>query len=307
MNMLKNNYIILLSFLAVLFSCENVIYPDLPQVKPVLVIDAWINNKPETQKIRITESSPYFDAGPYNGISGASVIITGTDSLRYQFIESDRPGEYIWQPDTLTHVFGKIGTGYMLSVAIGEDIYTSASILGAVPLIDSISFKYQKATQFMPETYSGEFFSTDLPGPGNCYWIKAYKNGQILNKPAEINIAYDAGFSAGSNVDGIPFIQPIRQKINAMDQDSNGNTLPSFLPGDSVYVEIYSITYLAFTFLTEVSVQTNRPGGFGELFSQPLSNVSTNIISENPLKTAIGFFNVSAVSGLGKRCVEKKQ
>ena len=46
--------------------------------------------------------------------------------------------------------------------------------------------------------------------------------------------------------------------------------------------------------------QINRPGGFGELFAVSLSNVPTNIFvaNDNNFKV-LGFFNVSAVHGLG--------
>ena len=72
------------------------------------------------------------------------------------------------------------------------------------------------------------------------------------------------------------------------------------MPGDSVVVEILSINYEAFTYLNELRIQTDRPGGFAELFSVPLSNISTNIVSSDPegLKP-LGFFNMSAKSVLG--------
>ena len=155
----------------------------------------------------------------------------------------------------------------------------------------------------MSDSYTGQFYATDIPGYGNTYWIRAYKNGHYLNKPSEINIAFDAGFSQGSVVDGIPFIQPIRQGINPYDEDNNGKILPSYWPGDSVYVEINAISFDAFDFLSQVATQTNRPGGFGELFAQPLANVPTNIQSSDPDRPAIGYFNVGAVSGFGQRVI----
>jgi hypothetical protein len=76
--------------------------------------------------------------------------------------------------------------------------------------------------------------------------------------------------------------------------------------GDTLYVEIQSISLAAFNYLTQVNIQTNRPGGFSELFSPPIANVPTNImnLSSNG-KKAVGFFNVAAVSGRGKRLVKK--
>ena len=64
-------------------------------------------------------------------------------------------------------------------------------------------------------------------------------------------------------------------------------------------------TNSAFDFLSQISIQTNRPGGFGELFAQPLANVPTNLrpTAANPNARVVGFFNVAAVSGNGKRLV----
>ena len=50
-----------------------------------------------------------------------------------------------------------------------------------------------------------------------------------------------------------------------------------------------------------LKIQSDRPGGFAELFSVPLSNIPTNIISmdSDGLRT-IGFFYMSSVSSLGE-------
>ena len=84
----------------------------------------------------------------------------------------------------------------------------------------------------------------------------------------------------------------------------DGKIVIKYEPGDSVYVELHSINYDSYVFLNEVAIQTNRPGGFAELFAQPLANVSSNIkmVNESSQVTkVIGFFNISAVSSLGKQ------
>jgi hypothetical protein len=35
----------------IFYSCEDVINPQLESAEPVLVIDAWINNLPDSQKL----------------------------------------------------------------------------------------------------------------------------------------------------------------------------------------------------------------------------------------------------------------
>ena len=284
-------------------ACEDVIHPSLPSANPVVVVDAWINNKPVVQRIGLSYTLPYFDASPLPGITGAQVTVTGNDSTLYQFTESDSAGVYEWEPADTANTFGKVGVTYDLSIMYDGISYSASCKMGTVPPIDSISFKFSKGNQFMADNYTGQFYATDIPGYGNTYWIRAYKNGNFLNKPSEINFAFDAGFSQGSVVDGIQFIQPIREGINPYDEGNDGKILPPYLPGDSVYVEINSISLDAFNFLSQVSIQTNRPGGFGELFAQPLANVPTNIETSDPDHPAIGFFNVGSVSGLGKKVV----
>lgn len=295
--------ITILLLTAILWSCEDVIYPDLPEAEPVIVIDAWLNDKPDTQVIKVRETLPYFQAEELPGIRGASVSVTDNEGKIYTFVESETiDGNYVWSPDVTDSTFGHPGRNYTLTVAIGETIYHSFTTMNEVPEIDSISFRFEEGNSFFPDAYFASFYAVDLQGPGDTYWIRAYKNGQFLNKPGEINIAYDAGFSAGSLVDGITFIQPIRDGINPFDTDDNDEVISPYSPGDSVYVEIHSISNEAYVFLNELVIQTDRPGGFAELFAQPLSNIPTNIINASDKEgKVVGFFNISAVSSMGKR------
>ena len=101
-------------------------------------------------------------------------------------------------------------------------------------------------------------------------------------------------------------ITPKRRGVTPFDTDDDGNVINPFNIGDSLYVEIHSITRPAFDFLNEVVIQTNRPGGFQELFAAPAENVGTNIKAANAsTPPAVGFFNVAGVSGYGKRYRKK--
>jgi hypothetical protein len=93
--------------------------------------------------------------------------------------------------------------------------------------------------------------------------------------------------------------------VNPYDQDENGDIISPYIPGDSLYVELHSVTNLAFSYLFEVSVQTNRPGGITELLAVPLANVETNIVNVTNDEPVTGFFSVSAVKSMGKRFVEE--
>jgi hypothetical protein len=289
---------LLLISVVFLSACEDVIDVELPQTEPLIVVDAMINNKPEPQYINVTRTQEYFDATFPPGISDATVQVTDLQTEKiYMFEEGDNEGQYIWSPTATDPSFGIIGHSYELRVSVNGIVYESFSQMNRVPQIDSITFRFEKGNSFFPDSYFGQMYATDFEGIGDTYWIKAFKNGQYLNKPNEINIAFDAGFTAGGNIDGTPFIQPIRDGINPFDQDEDDNFLSPYDPGDSVYVEIHSITNETFFFLTEVQIQIDRPGGFAELFATPLSNVPTNIVrkEETPGRDAIGYFNVAAV------------
>lgn len=297
-------YILLLFGLVSLWSCEDVIQVELPESEPIVVIDAWINNKAETQQIKVMKTIPYFENSFLPGLNDAVVRVEDmTDNVTYVFDATDDDGVYEWEPTATQPNFGKIGNEYHLSVQLGGDVYESFSAMNRVPVIDSIAFRFEEGNDFFPDSYFAGFYAKDPEGAGDTYWIKAWKNGNYLNKPSEINISYDAGGSPGAVVDNLVFIQPIRDGINPFDQDKDDNFLSPYEPGDSVYVELHAVNYDSYVFLNEVAIQTDRPGGFAELFAQPLANVSSNIqlASESANSTkSIGFFNVSAVSSKGR-------
>ncbi|MCW5910640.1 MAG: DUF4249 domain-containing protein [Cyclobacteriaceae bacterium] len=285
---------------AVFYSCEDVINPKLENAEPILVVDAWINNLPDSQKIYLTRTQPYFEHVLPPGVSGATVTITDEHGTVYNFTEKN-PGEYFWAPAGNT-VFGEVGLKYSLTIQVAGETFAAESKMGRVPPVDSITFYMEKGNQFIDDLYLAEFWSTDPEEPGDSYWIKTFKNGLWLNKPSEILTAYDAGFSKGSSFGGVQFIAPIRRGINPFDTDENDRLLSPYQVGDSVYVQIHAISEASFNFLNEVAIQTNRPGGFGELFSTPLANVSTNIRNTAAGGSkVVGFFNVGAVSGLGRK------
>lgn len=308
MKLYSQIFVALLITSVVLTSCEDVINPDLQEANAELVVEAWLNNKPGDQVINLMMTQPYFDNTTPPGVSGAVVTVQDSEGEVMNFVEDvNQKGYYRWSPATPAETFGVVGRGYKLSVSYKGETFESFSYMGRVPAIDSISVIFEEESPFYPKnSYSCEFWAKDLPGSGDAYWIRTTKNDTLLNKPSEISLAFDAGFSAGGNFDGVAFIPPIRTSVNPFNEDKDGNILSPYLPGDSIYVEIHSITYETFTYLNQVVVQTNRPGGFGELFSSPLSNVSTNVFNANPNGSkVVGFFNVAAVSGLGRKVMKK--
>ncbi|MEP0986041.1 DUF4249 family protein [Ekhidna sp.] len=80
-----------------------------------------------------------------------------------------------------------------------------------------------------------------------------------------------------------------------------------YLKGDSVYVEIHSISNEAYFFMNQMIVELDREAGFGALFATPLGNVPTNIIPQNTDIRVAGFFNIASVSSRGNRLTSEDQ
>ena len=297
---MKRYYYILFVFL---FSCEDIINPDLPTNEPILVVDAWINNLEESQVIKLSKTQNYLDSNSPVPVVGATVFIYDENLTHFNFTEVN-DGEYIWTPDSVFKNIGVEGTKFYLSVSYeGKNIF-SESQLNRTSVIDSVNFVRGQVPE---DSYYAEFWSREEEGVGDAYWIKSYINGELQTGLQDIITCIDAGASSeGAVIDGIPFIPPIRRAVTKFENDDDGNLMSPFKKGDSLYVEIHSVTFEAFDFLNKTAIQINRPGGFSELFAVSLSNVPNNLIITNisdgsidPNYPVVGFFNVSSVHGMG--------
>ncbi|MDE0470877.1 MAG: DUF4249 family protein [Ekhidna sp.] len=287
-----NHIFTLLPSLILLFSCEQTINVDTENIESSIVIDAFIDNLPKTQTISITRSRPFYDNTAFERISVNAVYIKDlTDPAQpdYVFVEAI-PGIYEWAPTNPPDSFGIIGHNYQLVVVDGASEFRAISTLNPVPVIDSIRFNFEEKSAFFDERFEAEFFANDLSGFGDTYWIKGFKNEFFLDKPEYITTSYDGGFSA-SNEDGILFIPPLRTSINPFEEDEQGYEI-----GDSVRVELLSITEDAFLYLNEILAQTDRQGGISELFSVPSTNLNSNIQVISGDQLVLGFFCTSSVS-----------
>ena len=290
--------------LLILISCEDIITPELPTNDPILVVDAWLNNLNEQQKIILSSTQDYLDSTSSPSVSGAIVQVSDDQGNVFDFVESV-PGEYVWQPTILKNNLGDVGSSYTLNIQYDGKEIIAQSTMNRTSTIDSVNFV---RGQFPEGSYYAEFWSREEAGIGDAYWIKSYVNGIYQNGLDDIITCIDAGASSeGAVIDGIPFIPPIRRGITRFETDDDGDFISPFNEGDSLYVEIHSVTYEAFDFLNKTSIQINRPGGFGELFAVSLSNVPTNlqVVNDNRFPV-VGFFNISAVHGMGNTLDEEE-
>jgi hypothetical protein len=269
-------------------ACQDVIEVTLDDAEDLIVVDAWLNNNPEDQILKLQWSQAYFNSAFPTGIIGATVSVTRDDGVNFEFIDQGN-GSYVWI-STDGETLGSIGSTFDLSItnAAGKNL-SSSTILRSAPPIDEIRTEFRDDDFRGEDGYYAEFFARDNPGLGDNYWIKTFKNGSYLNQPDELNIAYDAGFDAGAEVDGLIFIPPIRELINPFE-----DSLPPYALGDEIRVEIHSISFEAFSFFEIVRDQITN--GDNTIFALPLANAKGNVVNETDEREILGMFNVADVS-----------
>lgn len=285
-NIFKNTFLLLVGAL-LLSSCEDTVEIDTGFDTPQVVVDAWIDNRNQDQKIIITQTQDYFDNSVPAGITNA-VVTVYKGFQEYQFIHTTN-GEYVWSPND-TETLGLVGEDFNLQIVIDEKQYSSNTSIYRVPVIDSIGLLFEEESPIFEEGLYGEAYAIDFPGVGDTYWMKSFKNDTLLNKPLELNPIYDGTFEAGSGFDGVTFITPKRRAITPLDDD---NRLIPFVTGDKIYVELHSISNEAFSFLSIAFQQITNSEN--TIFALPLANSKGNIYDDSTGDRILGVFNVAAV------------
>ena len=265
--------------LLLLYSCQDVIDVQTADAPAELVVDAWLTNQSQEQRIILNLSQPYFDNSPAPTVNDAVVLVENTSQGSTFSFMSQGNGAYTWAPVS-GETIGQPGDEFQLSIVVGDERYSAVSQMNPVPEIDSVTHEFRTDEIIGPDGIYAQFFARDLPGLGDTYWIKTFKNGQFLNKPQELNIAYDAGFDAGARLDQLIFIPPIRELVNRVPDEDNPDDdimIPPYKEGDSVRVEIHSITHEAFFFMERARDQMIN--GDNTIFTIPIAETILRAMS----------------------------
>jgi Domain of unknown function (DUF4249) len=290
--------ILIISFLNIsaLTSCEDVVSVDTPNNEQKLVIDAQLNDGVGPQKIKVMVSQAYFDNTAPIPATGAVVKVTDNEGNKFEFIQkksNDIPTIYFeWLPKA-GEKFGKIGNTYTLEVDFKGENYKASTLMARVPKIDSLVFAFKDNSALpggdantVKKGYRPEFFARDPIGLNDCYFLKGVsynKKDNKWNQDSELAV-YDAAFQPGARADGLVFILPVRRSI-----------APKLLSeGDSIRVELYSISPAHYDFLRSAAQDAGNQG----LFATPPANFPSNLINSNSKSTkkALGWFSASGLS-----------
>ena len=279
-----------LGLVIMLSSCTDVVQIKLDEGSKLYVIDAFVNNTFDTQKIRVVTNDTYFSNREAPAVTNAQVLLKDlTDNKNYSFSYSDN-GYYIYQVKNLGEI-SKINHQYELNVTIDGVTYTSLTTQKRPAGIDSIQSIYDDGTSGFGGSqpyWNCLLWAKDrVDNVTDYYWIKTFKNDTLQDKN-QLNLCIDGtgGPVSGLEVDYVYFTPPAtflgfdRFKLN-----------------DKINVEVHSITRDTYFFFVQAQAQISNGG----LFATTPENVKTNIVSPKDAKTkAIGWFNMASVASKEK-------
>ena len=263
---MKNNVLLLLALATLgLTSCVDVIKLDVPEAAPLLAVDGQLTDQGRPATVQLSLTQPYFKDGALPAVRGAALTLPddlgGTDVLR----ETATPGLYRGTGSVL----GRSGGSYVLTIVADGQTYRAETEIRRTPPVDSIGLEFKTQQLGFDEGWYGLHYGPELPGKGDYYRFKSYKNGVLYNKPDELITTSDE-FVVGRYISGIAL---------------SGDPLKR---GDKFKVELLSIPRDYYYFLNEVTEQINNVG----LFATSPANVRTNVRNTQPgsAKVAVGYF-----------------
>jgi len=284
-------YIVLIVSLLAFSSCEDVVQIKLDEGSKLYVVDAFINNLREDQKVRVVTNDSYFSNQQAPAVTNAAVVLTDlTTNTSFNFNYTSN-GYYVYALAS-TDTIAKTGHQYKLSVTIDGEEYTSLAVQKRAAVIDSIGFVYNDG-QFGPHTpdttYTALLFARDKADDNpDYYWVKTFRNDTLFNGSDDINICIDGtgGPVVGAPQDTIDFTPP-----------STFLSFKSYRKNNKCKVEVHSITRDTYFFFLQSLNQINNQG----LFATTPENVRTNITTPEKAATkAVGWFSVASVASREK-------
>jgi hypothetical protein len=264
---MKNIKLLFFGLLALAFtSCETVVDLDLKQSESKLVVEGTITDATDFNFVKLSLSGPYGKGAELVAVNDAQVTVTDNLGNAVAFLPGPN-GTYKPAPGFI----GVIGRTYNLTVNAGGKTYTATSVLNPVAELDTVKYEYtgKDGDKFGRE--EGYYLSAavqDVAGQKNYYKFNLFRNGEWTEKNFDNIMVSDDRFFDGSYLDQIDFNE-------------------KFAKGDSIKVDLLSLTKEAYEFYQAVL----QLAGQGGLFGRTPANLPSNISNG-----AVGFFSASAVS-----------
>ena len=235
-------------------SCQKVITVDLKNAASQIVIEGEINNQAPPYTIKISNSVSFYDDNTFNGVSGATVIVSDNNTI-VDTLKMTASGIY-----QTTKIVGTPGHTYNMKVVNNGISYTAQSIMPFEVPFDSVKLVQQPSFQLIP-------VYTDPANAVNYYRYTLYKN----QKQVQNTFIADDEFSNGKTNNTPLFTNDV-----------------DFNAGDSVQLNMLCIDHQVYQYFFSLQQNTSKasggPNSSAATPANPLSNISNG---------ALGYFSAN--------------
>lgn len=256
-------YITVLLLTIIFIGCEEVIDIDLTTAPPRLVVEASINWDKDTpgneQFIKLTTTTDYF-SNTIPPVSGATVFITNSSNVVFDFIEGTEPG--IYECSNFIPVIDEL---YTLTILYDGEIYTSTEKLLKTPVIKRIEQNNEGG--ILGEDIEVRFVYDDIVNETNYYLQQIDDPYKVI---PEFGILEDRFFQ-NNEMFGLYFSDELKT-------------------GDELTFTLNGITRNYFDYFNILLIQA----GGGGPFNTPTATTRGNVVNQSNFDNyALGYFRLS--------------
>jgi hypothetical protein len=259
----QTNILLILLGSLFLISCEKVIDIDLNEAATKMVIEGNITSDAGPYQVSLSTSGGYFDNAAVqpieNGVITISDFLGGSETLT-----EIEPGIY-----STTDFTGIEEMNYTITVEVNGEVYTGSEYLPHKIEIDTLEYEID---EFNPNSDEEEYnilcTFTDPVQTEDYYRFVAYVNGEMVERNNNRSLIIDDEL-----FNGLTFTIPIRGT--------------EALPGDVVRLELHSIGYNTYVYLSGLNDALSG-GGMGSTPYNPTSNINNGALGY------FGAYNISA-------------
>ena len=273
---MKNTYLIVL-FSLLFVACEKIVDIEIPSDEPTLVVEGEITDNLGPWSVRLTLSQPYLNQKQVDGITNATIFITGTDGSNVQLLHTDT-GMFVSATDQQCLV----GETYTLTVDYdGKTFTASEELVNGFPIDTIASYFLPDNNGFIEAGYYVFIQGKENDYKGDSYLWKFYRNDTLQDDFGPIYENDDFGDISFLNQSLDP-----NDPLAGLAQGIIPRPFPFTVePGDSIRIEQYSLSKQHYKFIIDREAQLNRAG---TPFDSPPANPNYNISNGG-----LGYFSVA--------------
>jgi hypothetical protein len=249
------------SVLIILIGCQDVVdFSENGKYKKALVIEAFITNQPDHQRVRVSYTAPFGDSVGI-AVTDATVKIADTkgDTMQFQYTENG------WYTNDVFVALPE--NNYTLLVRKDAVEYYASSIMIPMHGLDSLSYTFYKKANTTDSAYYLKIFAGPKdPDNPKYYQIQIYRNHKLFTSGNTVMLISDKAI----------------QTLNGIELDQ------AFAKNDTLDVELYSLSRKMLDYYVYI---------FNDLLYN--SNLDLDFKTNPPIQfipNALGYFQVSALS-----------